>query len=97
MGEDAARRHGWCGAYDAILNELGQSRPVRHVTGALTLGFTGTPAHVERAMSHGFVRDSLQLEDMELAEWFDNDWEDVDITIHRDLVVISEVTMADDG
>ena len=35
-------------------------------------------------MSHGFVRDSLQLEDM-------------DITIDRDLVVISEVTMADDG
>ena len=34
---------------------------------------------------------------MELAEWFDNDWEDVDITIDRDLVVISEVTMADDG
>jgi len=32
---------------------------------------TGTPADVERAMSHGFVRDSLQLEDMELAEWFD--------------------------
>ena len=37
------------------------------------------------------------LEDMELAEWFDNDWEDVDITIDRDLVVISEVTMADDS
>jgi len=33
---------------------------------------------------------------MELPEWFDNDWEDVDIT-DRDLVVISEVTMADDG
>jgi len=52
-------------------------------------------------MSSGDVtrvcRDSLQLEDMELAEWFDNDWEDVDITIDRDLVVISEVTMADDG
>ena len=43
-------------------------------------------------MSHGFVRDSIQLEDMELPEWFDNDWEDVDITIDRDLVVISEVT-----
>ena len=74
VGEEAARRHGWCGAYDAILNELGLSRPVRRVT--------GTPADVGRAMSHGFVRDSLQLEDMELAEWFDNDWEDVDIT-HR--------------
>ena len=99
VGEEAARRHGWCGAYDAILNELGLSRPVRRVTGTvtLTLGFTGTPADVERAMSHGFVRDSLQLEDMELAEWFDNDWEDVDITIDRDLVVISEVTMADDS
>ena len=48
-------------------------------------------------MSHGFVRDSLQLEDMELPEWFDNDWEDVDITIDRDLVVISEVTMAEDS
>ena len=48
-------------------------------------------------MSHGFVRDNLQLEDMELAEWFDNDWEDVDITIDRDLVVISEVTMAEDS
>jgi hypothetical protein len=34
---------------------------------------------------------------MELPEWFDNDWEDVDITIDRDLVVISEVTMSDDG
>ena len=34
---------------------------------------------------------------MELAEWFDNDWEDVDITIDRDLVVISEVTTADDS
>src|SRR5664279_3752758 len=99
VGEEAARRHGWCGAYDAILNELGLSRPVRRVTGTvtLTLGFTGTPADVERAISHGFVRDSLQLEDMELAEWFDNDWEDVDITIDRDLVVISEVTMADDS
>ena len=99
MGEEAAHRHGWCGAYDAILNELGLSRPVRRVTGTvtLTLGFTGTPADVERAMSHGFVRDNLQLEDMELAEWFDNDWEDVDITIDRDLVVISEVTMAEDS
>ena len=38
-----------------------------------------------------------RLEDMELAEWFDNDWEDVDITIDRDLVVISEITMADDS
>ena len=99
VGEEAAHRHGWCGAYDAILNELGLSRPVRRVTGTvtLTLGFTGTPADVERAISHGFVRDSLQLEDMELPEWFDNDWEDVDITIDRDLVVISDVTMADDG
>ena len=26
VGEEAARRHGWCGAYDAILNELGLSR-----------------------------------------------------------------------
>jgi len=34
---------------------------------------------------------------MELVEWFDNDWEDVDITIDRDLVVISEVTMTDDS
>ena len=34
---------------------------------------------------------------MELAEWFDNDWEDVDITIDPDLVVISEVTMAEDS
>jgi hypothetical protein len=46
MGEEAAHQHGWCGAYDAILNELGISRPVRRVTGTitLTLGFTGTPA-----------------------------------------------------
>ena len=45
VGEEAARRHGWCGAYDAILTELGLSRPVRRVTGTvtLTLGFTGTP------------------------------------------------------
>ena len=98
VGEEAARRHGWCGAYDTILNELGISRPVRRVTGTvtLTLGFTGTPADVERAMSHGFVRDSLQLEDMELAEWFDNDWQDVEITIDRDMIVISDVTMAAD-
>jgi hypothetical protein len=31
------------------------------------------------------------------ASWFDNDWQDMDITIDRDLVVISEVTMADDS
>jgi len=99
VGEEAARRHGWCGAYDAILNELGLARPVRRVTGTITLkfGFTGTPpADVERAMSHRFVRDSLRLEDMEMAEWFDNDWQDVEITIDRDLVVVSEVTMTDD-
>ena len=48
-------------------------------------------------MSHGLVRGSLQLEDMELAEWFDNDWQDMEITIDRDLVVISEVTMAEDS
>ena len=47
-------------------------------------------------MSHRFVRDSLRLEDMEMAEWFDNDWQDVEITIDRDLVVVSEVTMTDD-
>ena len=96
VGEEAARRHGWCGAYDAILDELGLSRPVRRVTGTitLTLGFTGTPADVEQAMSHRFVRDSLQLEDMELSDWFDNDWQDMEITIDRDMVVISEVTMA---
>jgi len=43
VGEDVARRHGWCSAYDAILNELGLSRPVRRITGTvtLTLGFTG--------------------------------------------------------
>ena len=23
VGEEAARRHGWCGTYDAILDELG--------------------------------------------------------------------------
>jgi hypothetical protein len=27
VGEEAARLHGWCGAYDAILNELGLSPP----------------------------------------------------------------------
>jgi hypothetical protein len=99
VGEEAARRHGWCGTYDAILDELGLSRPVRRVTGTitLTLAFTGTPADLERAMSHRFVRDSLQLQDMELAEWFDNDWQDMDITIDRDMVVISEVTMAADS
>ena len=48
-------------------------------------------------MSHRFVRDSLQLQDMELADWFDNDWQDMDITIDRDMVVISEVTMAADS
>jgi len=60
VGEEAAHRHGWCGAYDAILNELGLSRPVRRVTGTitLTLGFTGTPADVERAITHGFVGSS---------------------------------------
>ena len=99
MGEEAAHRHGWCGAYDAILNELGLSRPVRRVTGTvtLTLGFTGTPRRCRAGDIPRFVRDSIQLEDMELPEWFDNDWEDVDITIDRDLVVISEVTMSDDG
>ena len=78
---------------------VGAQPPRRRVTGTITqtLGFTGTPADVERATSHRFVRDSLQLQDMELAEWFDNDWEDVDITIDRDLVIISEVTMADDS
>ena len=34
---------------------------------------------------------------MELADWFDNDWQDMDITIDRDMVVISEVTMAADS
>ena len=99
VGEEAARRHGWCGTYDAILDELGLSRPVRRVTGTitLTLAFTGTPADLERAMSYRFVRDSLQLQDMELADWFDNDWQDMDITIDRDMVVISEVTMAADS
>jgi len=98
VGEEAARRHGWCDAYDAILDELGLARPARRVTGTitLTLAFTGTPADVERAMSHRFVRDSLQLQDMELAEWFDNDWQDVEITIDRDMIVISDVTMAAD-
>ena len=98
VGEEAARRHGWCDAYDAILDELGLARPARRVTGTitLTLGFTGTPADVERAMSNRFVRDSLQLQDMELAEWFDNDWQDVEITIDRDMIVISDVTMATD-
>lgn len=98
VGEEAARRHGWCGTYDAILAELGLSRPVRRVTGTitLTLSFTGTPNDIERAMSHRFVRDSLQLPDMELAEWFDNDWDDTDISIDRDMVVISEVTIVED-
>src|SRR5664279_5240025 len=43
VGEQAARRHGWCGAYDTILNELGISRPVRRVPGTVTLppGLTG--------------------------------------------------------
>ena len=27
VGEEAARRHGWFGAYDAILNELGSAAP----------------------------------------------------------------------
>ena len=99
MGEEAARRHGWCGAYDAILGELGLGRPVRRVTGTinLALGFTGAPTHVELARLYGFVRGSLRLDDMELAEWFDNDWADMDITIDRDMVVVSEVAMADDS
>ena len=94
----AAIKAPWCDAYDAILDELGLSRPVRRVTGTitLTLAFTGTPADIERAMSHRFVRDSLRLEDMEMAEWFDNDWQDTEITIDRDIIVVSEVTMADD-
>ena len=100
VGEEAARRHGWCGAYDAILNELGLSRPVRRVTGT---GHADPRVHRHPPpMSSGRCPTSLfgtalQLEDLELAEWFDNDWEDADITIDRDLVVISEVTMAEDS
>ena len=29
VGEEAARRHGWCGTYDAILDELGLSADFR--------------------------------------------------------------------
>ena len=98
VGEETARRHGWCGTCDAILDELGLSRPVRRVTGTitLTLAFTGTPADLERAMSYRFVRESLQLQDLELADWFDSDWQDMHVTIDRDMIVISDVTMAAD-
>lgn len=45
VGEAAARRHGWCGTYDAILAELGLTRPVRRITGTITVtvNFEGTP------------------------------------------------------
>ena len=100
VGEEAARRHGWCGAYDAILNELGLARPVRRVTGTITLkfGFTGTPPGRCRAGDVAPVRSGQPATGgLEMAEWFDNDWQDVEITIDRDLVVVSEVTMAADS
>lgn len=97
VGEAAARRHGWCGTYDAILAELGLTRPVRRVTGTITVtvNFEGTPNDAERAMSHDFVRDSLRLRNLEATDWFDSDWEDMDLTIDADQIVVSDLDMTD--
>ena len=98
MGEAAARLHGWCSTYDAILAELGLTRPVRRITGTITVtvNFDGTPNDAERAMSHDFVRDSLRLRNLEATDWFDSDWEDMDLTIDADQIVVSDLDMTDD-
>jgi hypothetical protein len=88
VGEAAARRNGWCGTYDAILDELGLNRPQRRIAGTITvtLSFTGTPNDIERGQSPDFVRDSLRLSYLETTEWLDSDWEDVNITIDADKI-----------
>ena len=99
VGEQAARRHGSCGAYDAILNELGLSRPVAG-SPARSRRHSGSPA--PPLMSSGRCPTGLFGTASSLRTW---NWpngstttsEDVDITIDRDLVVISEVTMAEDS
>ena len=97
VGEAAARRHGWCGTYDAILAELGLTRSVRRITGTITVtvNFEGTPNDAERALSHDFVRDSLRLRNLEATDWFDSDWEDMDLTIDADQIVVSDLDMTD--
>ncbi len=98
VGEAAARLHGWCGTYDAILDELGLSRPQRRIAGTITvtLSFTGTPNDIERGQSPNFVRDSLRLSYLETTEWLDGDWEDVNITIDADQITVSALELADD-
>ena len=99
VGEAAARRHGWCSTYDAILAELGLTRPARRITGTITVTvtFEGTPNDAERALSHDFVRDSLRLRHLEATDWFDSDWEDMDLTIDADQIVVSDLDMTDNA
>ena len=85
VGDRAAREHGWCRVFDTILDELGLTRPVRRVSGTVTVTLIVSADPVDPTGRGGvpdsdFFRDSIR-DSAFMYEVMDGDWTDVEVTV----------------
>lgn len=95
VGDRAAREHGWCHTFDGILDELGLTRPVRRVTGTVTvtLEITGDPTDPDRGVETEFFRDSIRDSAFQY-DVMDGDWSGVEVTVHA--IDVHQVSLCTD-
>ena len=98
VGDRAAREHGWCHVFDGLLDELGLTRPVRRVSGTVTvtLTITADPADPRSRAGdpdEGFFRDSIR-DSAFLYDVMDGDWTNVEVTVHG--IDVEDVTTCAD-
>lgn len=85
VGDRAAREYGWCHVFDGILDELGLTRPVRRVSGTVTVTLIVAADPVDPTGRGGvpdsdFFRDSIR-DSAFMYDVMDGDWTNVEVIL----------------